>query len=251
MRHDLPVTSPQPGWYADPAAAHELRWWDGATWTAAVTTAGAQTSSPLPLPDRTAPVSGTTAGSSGPLLTAPVLVLVREPGAGLGVLDEAGRRLGTLVETGRRRTGRRGTGRLLDRLRPRALELRDTHGATQLLLRRPAGLLARPVVVERPGAGEVGRLVPGSGAAPYALQSGGRPLGSLDVQDGPGGDVRVLDLPGAEVARISRRSTGAAHPVGASVVRVHRPLSDPLRSLVVAAALLVDDALDRDAGVAQ
>jgi uncharacterized RDD family membrane protein YckC len=27
------VSDPQPGWYADPGAAHTLRWWDGAAWT--------------------------------------------------------------------------------------------------------------------------------------------------------------------------------------------------------------------------
>ena len=232
------MTSPQPGWYADPAAEHELRWWDGARWTAAVMTAGAQASSPL-----RPPAGGATADSGGPLLTAPVLVLVREPG-GAGVLDETGRRLGTVVDD-----GRGGAGGLLDRLRACRLELRDTSGATRLLLRRPAGLRARPVVVERPGAGEVGQLVPetGPGAVGHALRSGGRPVGSLDARDRPGGEVRVLDLSGAEVARISRRPPGAAHPLGAHVVHVHRPLPDPLRSLVVAAALVADGALGRGA----
>jgi len=34
-------------WYADPLARHELRWWDGAQWTAYVADGGVQASDPL------------------------------------------------------------------------------------------------------------------------------------------------------------------------------------------------------------
>lgn len=35
------------GWFADPTGRHQLRYWDGAAWTAFVADAGIQTEDPL------------------------------------------------------------------------------------------------------------------------------------------------------------------------------------------------------------
>ena len=45
---DHAVAAPQPaaGWYPDPTARHEQRYWDGTTWTDQVTTAGQATTDP-------------------------------------------------------------------------------------------------------------------------------------------------------------------------------------------------------------
>jgi len=37
-----PPTPPPPGWYPDPAALHELRFWDGAQWTSRVEDGGVE-----------------------------------------------------------------------------------------------------------------------------------------------------------------------------------------------------------------
>lgn len=51
---------PSPGWYADPAGRHQLRWWDGGRWTDGVATAGVATR------ELAAPYSGATRQVSSP-----------------------------------------------------------------------------------------------------------------------------------------------------------------------------------------
>lgn len=41
---------PSPGWYADPAGRHQLRWWDGGRWTDGVATGGVATREVPPAP---------------------------------------------------------------------------------------------------------------------------------------------------------------------------------------------------------
>jgi hypothetical protein len=42
-----PASVTPPGWYSDPMKRHELRYWDGRTWTAHVSNGGAQSTDPL------------------------------------------------------------------------------------------------------------------------------------------------------------------------------------------------------------
>jgi hypothetical protein len=41
-------SAPPFGWYPDPSAAHELRYWDGLSWTEHVSDGGTQSTDPLP-----------------------------------------------------------------------------------------------------------------------------------------------------------------------------------------------------------
>ncbi len=241
---------PQPGWYADPAGASDLRWWDGDGWTDAVVLAGVQARSPLP-----GAGAGAAAGT-GTLFSEPVLVVrtapPTEPTDGYAVYDQAGRPLGSVVEVGRSglRTALRFVPRL-DRYLARRLEVRDAAGVPQLLVTRPPELVRSRVVVARPGGGEIGRLVrqDGSGLR-IGLLSGGRPVGALLAQSRQAGDLTVVDDTGAQVARIRTTLEGMAQAVLLTadhyVVQILRPLSDPLRSLVVAGALTVGTALEQD-----
>lgn len=43
-----PPSAPPFGWYPDPSGAHELRYWDGVSWTEHVSDQGAQSTDPLP-----------------------------------------------------------------------------------------------------------------------------------------------------------------------------------------------------------
>ena len=216
------TSSPQPGWYADPAGIGDLRWWDGARWTDATVTDGVPSARPLPVPGRPVPAAEpgvVRVRAAGSLLAAPVLVLA--PSGNVRVVRAPdGRSLGSVV--GQLRP------RLLDRLRTVRLQVRDTAGTPQLLLARSASLRPAPLVVERPGVGEVGALVPEDGR--WTLVSAGRPVGGLRVDDS--GDVVVVDATGGEVVRASAAT-------GERVVRVHRGLPDPLLPMAVAGALVV------------
>jgi len=48
------VSSPAPGWHADPSGRWQVRWWDGTSWTDQVATAGRQGRDPTPGGEATA-----------------------------------------------------------------------------------------------------------------------------------------------------------------------------------------------------
>lgn len=264
----MTTANPQPGWYDDPARAFDLRWWDGAVWTDAVLKAGVQTRSPLP--DRRGPVQRAGAddlqdqvqrragNSVGSLFTEPVLVVNQkakliELTNEYAVYDAAGRQLGSVVEVGQ--SGLKKAARFVssvDQFLTHKLEVRDAHGVPQMLLTRPAKFMKSRVVVERPGAGEIGQLVQENvfGRIRFGLVSAGRTVGSLNAQNWRAWDFQVLDDGGVEVARIRKTFEGVAKALFTTadnyVVQIHRPLQDPLLSLVVASALTVDTALKQD-----
>lgn len=266
------MTTPQPGWYADPAAVHDLRWWDGTTWTDAVVKTGVQSTSPLPN-GRSVQVSQASnvqrqvqeragvapvAGGGGTIFSEAVLVVNQkakliELTNEYAVYDQHGRQLGSVVQVGQ--SGLKKVARFVssvDQLMTHKLEVRDAQGTPQMLLTRPAKLMKSRVVVERPGYGEIGRLVQENvfGKIRFGLHSGGRSVGSLNAQNWRAWDFQILDETGTEVARIKKTFEGVAKTLFTTadnyVVTIHRQLADPLLSLVVAAALTVDTALKQD-----
>ena len=267
------MTTPQPGWYADPATTFDLRWWDGGRWTDAVVKDGVPTTSPLP--DGNAPVQTSTPayvkdqvqrraglapapGGAGTLFTEPVLVVNQkakliELTNEYAVYDQAGRPLGSVVEVGQ--SGLKKALRFVssvDQYLTHRLEVRDAAGVPVLLLTRPAKFVKSRVVVEKPGVGEIGQLVQENvfGKIRFGLLSGGRQVGSLNAQNWRAWDFTILDESGTEVAKIKKTFEGVAKTLFTTadnyVVQIHRPLQDPLLSLVVAGALTVDTALKQD-----
>ena len=267
------MTTPQPGWYADPATTFDLRWWDGGRWTDSVVNDGVQTTSPLPDGRPGVQVSGTddvkdqvqrragiapVSGGDGTMFSEPVLVVNQkakliELTNEYAVYDQAGRQLGSVVEVGQSvaKKALRFVSSV-DQFLTHRLEVRDAAGVPQLLLTRPAKFVKSRVVVSRPGVGELGQLVQENvfGKIRFGLHSGGRQVGSLNAQNWRAWDFQILDEGGVEVARIKKTFEGVAKTLFTTadnyVVQIHRPLQDPLLSLVVAAALTVDTALKQD-----
>ncbi len=269
------TSPPQPGWYPDPSTAFDLRWWDGGRWTDAVVKDGVPATSPLP-DRRRGPVEAAGGGErvreqvrrggvtvdrvgSGTLFTEPVLVVNQkaklvELTNEYAVYDRHGRPLGSVVEIGQ--SGARKVVRALtswDQFLTHRLEVRDVQGRPQLLLTRPAKLLRSRVVVERPGVGEVGRLVQENaiGKIRFGLYAGERQVGSLGAENWRAWDFSITDETGAEVARVKKTFEGVAKTLFTTaddyVVSIPRPLEDPLLTLVVASALTIDTALKQDA----
>lgn len=266
------MTAPQPGWYADPAATFDLRWWDGTTWTADVVRAGVQTTSALAgaepqrqrsdRPDRirqqVQQAGGGSAHGGGSLFTEPVLVVnqktkIVELTNEYAVYDAAGQQVGSVVQVGQ--SGLKKAMRFvssLDQYMTHKLEVRDAHGVPQLLLTRPAKVMRSRVLVQRPDGQSVGELVQENviGKIRFGLLAGGVPVGSLNAQNWRAWDFQILDVTGKEVARIKKTFEGLAKTMFTTadnyVVHVHQPLPDPLLSLVVASALCVDTALKQD-----
>jgi hypothetical protein len=81
----------------------------------------------------------------------------------------------------------------------------------------------------------------------FGLVANGQRLGSIHTESTWSWDFDVRDTAGTEVARITKTWAGWAKErftkADNYVLQVHRPLEEPLRSLVVAAALALDIAL--------
>ena len=267
------MTTPVPGWYSDPTTTFEQRWWDGKAWTDKVMHAGTQTVSPLPTGE--APVqasrpdqldkqlrqqAGVTPGEAGggTIFTEPVLVVnqktkIIELTNEYSVYDGNGTQIGAVKEVGQ--SALKKLFRLIgeyDQYFTHRLEVRDLAGRPQLLITRPAKIFKSKVIVERPGAGEVGRLIQLNvmGKIRFGLMVGDQQVGELRSENWRAWNFSIVDAQGVEVATIQKTFEGLARTMFTSadnyVVRIHRTLEDPLLSMVVASALTIDTALKQD-----
>jgi uncharacterized protein YxjI len=260
-------------WYPDPTGRHELRYYDGTQWTEHVSSAGKQAIDPLLAPK--APVvthsttqvreqvakAGVQAGAvvgSGTLLTEPVLVVNQkakliEVNNEYAIYDQHGVQLGAIRQVGQ--SAAKKVARVLldiDQFLTHSLQIVDMSGAVQLTVTRPRKVLKSRFVVGDGSGREIGQIVQKNvwGKIRFGFESGGRELGSLNAENWRAWDFNVLDASGNEIARIKKTWEGLARTMFTTadnyVVRVHRPLEEPLRSMVVASALSVDTALKQD-----
>jgi uncharacterized protein YxjI len=264
----------QAGWYPDPTGTFHHRWWDGQKWTDAVASNGQQSTSPMqagPGPvqastpqqlakqaERAGLTPGTVAAGGGSIFTEPVLVVNQkakliEVTNQYAVYDQGGTQIASVSEVGQ--SVLKKAVRLLsdyDQFLTHRLEVRDMSGVPVLQITRPAKLLRSKVIVEKPGVGEVGRLVQQNaiGKIRFGLMAGSQQVGELRAENWRAWDFAIVDGSGTEVARIKKTWEGMAKTMFTTadnyVVRIHRELEDPLLSLVVASALTVDTALKQD-----
>ncbi|MEX2294363.1 MAG: phospholipid scramblase-related protein [Acidimicrobiales bacterium] len=132
------------------------------------------------------------------------------------------------------------------------LEIVDADGTKVLALTRPAKIFKSTIIVEDPSGNEIGRIVQQNmlGKIRFSLEAGGSSVGSINGENWRAWNFNVQDEAGTEIARITKKWEGilkAAFTTADNyVVQVHKPLTEPLRSLVVAAALGIDTALKQD-----
>ena len=266
------MTTPA-GWYPDPTGTFHHRWWDGQKWTDNVASNGQQSVSPLdpgaaPVqasrPDQLAAQTaraGVEPGAQsggGTVFTEPVLVVNQkvkliEVTNQYAVYDQHGTQIASVSEVGQSTLKK--VVRVLgeyDQFFTHRLEVRDMQGRPVLQVTRPAKILKSKVIVEKPGVCEVGRLEQQNaiGKIRFALMAGSQQVGELRAENWRAWDFAIVDASGTEVARVKKTWEGLAKTMFTTadnyVVRIHRPLEDPLLSLVVASALTVDTALKQD-----
>lgn len=268
-------TEPTPAnWYPDPYGRHDLRWFDGTCWTEHVASHGRQ-SADAPGGTVNVPTMGRTtekieadvakAGAptdvagGGTLFTEPILVVnqkakLMEVNNEYAVYDQNGRQVGAVRQVGRSRAKK--VMRVLasaDQFMTHKLQVVDMSGTPLLALTRPAKLVKSRIIVQDARGTEVGQIVQENaiGKIRFAMIAGGRKVGSLNAENWRAWNFHIADESGTELARITKTWEGLAKTAFTTadnyVVLIHRPLEDPLRSLVVASALGVDTALKQDA----
>lgn len=263
-----------PNWYPDPMGRHELRYYDGAQWTEHVVSHGRQAvdplqpAAPVPLvghaPDQiqrqvqaqagVAPVQS----GGGTIFTEPVLVVNQkakliEVNSEYAIFNQAGAQIGAVRQVGQSTAKK--VLRLvsnIDQFLTHSLQIVDMHGNVLLGIKRPAKVLKSKFDITDSSGQLVGQVVQENaiGKIHFGLVSNGQRLGSINAENWRAWNFNVQDQHGQEIARITKTWEGLAKTLFTTadnyVVQIHRPLEEPLRSLVVAAALSVDTALKQD-----
>lgn len=192
-------------------------------------------------------------GGDDAWLDEPVLVVnqkgkLLEVNAEYVIHDRTGRQVGAVREVGQSLTKKA----LAPPNRTRRFHVVDAHGRELISLTRPTVWLKAKMIVRGADGREIGQIARAFSFAysRFKLEAGGRAVGSITEEDGRESDFSIRDSSGAEIGRITRTYAGVLKTVLTKadnyVVEIHRPLEEPLRSLVMAAALAVDTALRQD-----
>ena len=262
------------GWYPDPFGRHETRWWDGQRWSEHVASHGRQAVDPptggghIPTVER-APQkvvddvqragAHAVAQGGGSIFTEPILVVNQkakliEVNNEYAIFDQHGRPLGAVRQVGQSMAKK--AIRVLtsyDQFMTHKLQVVDAYGNVLLALTRPAKVLKSRVIVQNGMGAEIGQIVQQNaiGKIRFSLEAGGHTYGSINAENWRAWNFNIQDHTGAEVARITKTWEGLAKNMFTTadnyVLQIHRPLQDPLLTLVVSAALGVDTALKQDA----
>ena len=132
------------------------------------------------------------------------------------------------------------------------LQVVDMQNNVLLALTRPAKVFKSRIIVQDGAGNDIGAIVQQNmvGKIRFGLEAGGSLIGSLNAENWRAWNFNIQDNAGTEVARITKTWEGLAKTMFTTadnyVVQIHRPLDEPLRSLVVACALGVDTALKQD-----
>ncbi len=269
-------------WHPDPTGRHQLRYWDGQDWTEHVSDQGVQAIDadltkkstldklddalsfgnridPAKIQQQVGDMSAANIGSGGgTLFTEPILVVNQkvkliELNNQYSVFDSSGKQIASVNQVGQSTAKK--LLRLvssLDQYLTHKLEISDMKGQVLLRLTRPAKVFKSTVIVSDGTDREVGRIVQENmiGKINFSLQVGQQQIGAIKGENWRAWDFRIEDASGTEVARITKKFEGIAKTLFTTadnyVLNIHRPLEQPLISLVVAAALSIDTALKQD-----
>jgi uncharacterized protein YxjI len=131
-------------------------------------------------------------------------------------------------------------------------DITDASNALVMSITRPAKLFKSTVLINDSTGAELGRIVQENvfGKIHFALEVGGLKIGAIKAENWRAWNFSIEDADGREVARITKKFAGLAREIFTTadsyVVEIHENLSQPLHSLVIAAALSIDTALKQD-----
>jgi hypothetical protein len=269
------TSTPPAGWYPDQQNPLLHRWWDGQVWTADTRTTNQvppHDGAAIELDVERAPdpariqhqvargTKGRATGISGggTLFTEPILVVNQraklfEMANEFGVFDQNGQRLGGVVEVGQSTLKK--ALRLLtnyDQYLTHRFEVRDANHSTVLKVTRPAKVFKSKFLVTRADDSPIGEIIQENvfGKIRLRFSVNGQKVGGIQAENWRAWNFSVKDHNDVEVAKITKTWGGfvkAAFTTADNyVVEIHRPLQDPLASMVVASALTIDTALKQD-----
>jgi len=131
-------------------------------------------------------------------------------------------------------------------------DITDASDALVMSITRPAKLFKSTVLINDSTGTELGRIVQENvfGRIHFALEVGGLKIGAIKAENWRAWNFSIEDADGREVARITKKFAGLAREIFTTadsyLVEIHENLSQPLHSLVIAAALSIDTALKQD-----
>jgi uncharacterized protein YxjI len=209
---------------------------------------------------RQAGVAQPAEGGGGHLLNEPILVVNQkakliELTNEYDVFDQHGTKVGMVCEVGQSTVKK--ALRLvssLDQFMTHRLEIRDADGTVVLGLTRPAKFMKSKFVVTNGAGAEIGGIKQKNmmGKKRFALEAGGKDVGMIHAENWRSWDFRIEDANGNEVARIKKTFEGFAKAMFTTadnyVLQFSAPVEEPLKSLIVTAALCIDTALKQDSG---
>ena len=265
-----------PGWYPDPMGRHEYRWYDGTTWTDHVASNGTQSHDPVAgapattvqgdtpaekvqqQVTRQAGISPGATQGGGTLFTEPILVVnqkakIIELDNEFAIHDQNGNQIGAVRQVGQstaKKLARAFTS--FDQYMTHKLQVVDRDGSIALQLTRPAKLVKSKIQVQDGNGAPIGEIVQQNalGKIRFGLMGPAGQLGQIRGENWRAWNFAITDATDTEVARITKTWEGLAKTMFTTadnyVVQIHRQLDEPLRSLVVAAAVSVDLALKQD-----
>ncbi len=268
---ELPTIAEQAAWHPDPSGRHELRWWDGRQWTADVISLGQRQVDPLTPTVRVAKATTQSwkvrrqarkagakpdrAATRGTLLTEPILIVNQKAklvgvNAEYAIFGQNGQQVGVARELGQTHI-KRSLSLVPDENRLHTLQILDMDDRILLALTRPAKLLKSKMLVATADGTPVGQIVQKTAGiihdVRFTLEADGKVLGTLKTDSAESIRFSIQDADGTEIGRVSKTWAGLRKEWFTNadnyVVQIHRPLDEPLRSLVLATAIAVDMAL--------
>ncbi len=201
---------------------------------------------------------GSGPGGGGTIFTEPILVVNQkakliEINTEYAVFDQNGNQIAAV-----RQVGQSAAKKVLrfvssvDQFMTHKLQIVDMAGNVHLAITRPAKIMKSRLEITDGAGRAIGTIVQKNmiGKINFGLESGGRSVGEIKAENWRAWNFSIQDHSGAEVARITKTWEGLAKTMFTTadnyVLQVHRPLEEPLRSLVIASALSVDTALKQD-----